>query len=413
MSNLRHPNILLFIGACFDEGKYSIITEFMPMGSLQDVLFSKKINFSFKQRILVLKEISLGMNWLHSLSPPLLHRDLKSGNILLDNNFNVKISDFGLSAIKHIDERGNIINGPVGSPFYMAPEILLNSSPEPKSDVYSFSIIMWEVLTNEEPYTCEFESFDELVEGITIDEMRPSIPSWFSPSISSLVTSCWDSDPTRRLSFSDILAGNHFDHIIIDSILSNDVAKTFWKKYFIEKLVVSAEEFISAVSEFTGVPPHLLGFFNALVTQQNATGVQEVTIENFSSKLTDWFTCQKPADIVEKPRQLLSSPWFHGMVALEHVEPFLKTQQPGTWLIRQSQILFDKENAREFYVSYLDNYRNAHHLPFYQLPRANDRFSFNNNTFPSWDSLLNGLTASLQFNRALPCVGSPFLRYFH
>ena len=120
------------------------------MGSLQDVLFSKGIRLSFQQRITILKSIALGMNWLHNLKPPFLHRDLKSGNILvrmrstsvdtddwlslhrsslttkqttehpsmclallqLDNSFNVKISDFGLSSVRTLDEDGQRLEGP-------------------------------------------------------------------------------------------------------------------------------------------------------------------------------------------------------------------------------------------------------------------------------------------------------------
>jgi serine/threonine protein kinase len=62
---------------------WDLVTELMPMGSLQDVLFCKGIRLSFQQRISVLKSIALGMNWLHKLKPPFLHRDLKSGNILV------------------------------------------------------------------------------------------------------------------------------------------------------------------------------------------------------------------------------------------------------------------------------------------------------------------------------------------
>jgi serine/threonine protein kinase len=149
----------------------------------------------------------------------------------------VKISDFGLSSVKTLDETGERIEGPsmsikrrerrkrqtqsllmhvawlvVGSPFYMAPEVLLDKGFDAPCDVYSFSIIMWETVANEEPYKGEFESYEEMVESITVDGHRPPIPDWFPAGMTSLIQRCWDVEPSNRLTFKDILAQNWYVH---------------------------------------------------------------------------------------------------------------------------------------------------------------------------------------------------------
>lgn len=97
--------------------------------------------------------VSQGMNWLHTcMSPPLLHLDLKTSNLLVDEFFGVKVADFGLSQLKlgEIKEK-------VGSPFYMSPEMLVGNIGDvgTPSDVYSFAVVLWELATGLEPYEGE------------------------------------------------------------------------------------------------------------------------------------------------------------------------------------------------------------------------------------------------------------------
>jgi serine/threonine protein kinase len=157
----------------------------------------------------------------------------------VDENWKVKVADFGLSSVKSLDEDGNRVTGAVGSPFYMAPEVLVDKEYDDKADVYSFSIIVWEVLTNEEPYKDEFENYDELVEAITLDNQRPGIPNWFTPSLRDLVQSCWDDSPTNRPSFEEILSKQLIDHATIDFILREQHANAFWKAEFIDRVTFS------------------------------------------------------------------------------------------------------------------------------------------------------------------------------
>lgn len=102
MSSLRHPNVLLFMGACVETDSFLIVTELMSKGSVESLLRKPETftSLSFKTKMQMAKQAAQGMNWLHLNDPVFIHRDLKTGNLLIDESWNVKISDFGLTHVK-------------------------------------------------------------------------------------------------------------------------------------------------------------------------------------------------------------------------------------------------------------------------------------------------------------------------
>jgi serine/threonine protein kinase len=140
------------------------------------------------------------MTYLHSGKPPVLHRDLKSANILLDESYTAKVCDFGLSRIK-AQERS--MTGNCGTVQWMAPEVLANQPYAEPADVFSFGIIMWETLTGECPY--DGMSAIQCALAVLNRDLRPPIPEWCPPSLSALIRSCLDKDPSKRPTFAQIL----------------------------------------------------------------------------------------------------------------------------------------------------------------------------------------------------------------
>merc|ERR1712137_107693 len=410
MSNLRHPNILLFIGACLDPENICIVTEFMPMGSLQEVLFTKNIQLDMRRRLSILKEIAQGMNWLHSLSPPFLHRDLKTGNILLDQNWSVRVADFGLSSVKSLDESGDRVEGPVGSPFYMAPEILLDKPYDAKADVYSFSIVIWETLAHKDPYEGEFETYEDMVEGITIDEMRPAIPSWFPVGVVALLKRCWATDPEERPSFAQILEQSWFDHITVDYYLPAGefmIGNQFWKVNFLTKHEVPIEEFLPALwsyctsGEFRNDHPALKIWYS-IAGRVSGNGLVIVSITEFRACLAWFGPIRKPSELMERPLRLASSPWFHGQA--NNADSLLPTMSPGHWMVTQKQLLEDGNFQAEFQVSLLNGQRQVVHLPVYK--DRNGKLWYENKSFDSWNDALQEIRSVHPLSQ--PCPGSPY-----
>lgn len=149
ISNLRHPNIVLYMGVCVKKLTYYLITEYLELGSLFDHLHKKQTHFGEKAMMLIVEDIALGMNYLHGRK--VLHCDLKSSNVLVDQNWNVKLCDFGLSRVKkNMDNKKQ--GKRIGTPHWMAPEIMRGESYKEEADVYSFGMILWELLTGKIPY---------------------------------------------------------------------------------------------------------------------------------------------------------------------------------------------------------------------------------------------------------------------
>jgi serine/threonine protein kinase len=100
--NNSHPNIVRYLGVCAEPGKFVIVMEYIPGGNLHQLLADKKRVISTFQLMKIAKEVALGMNWLHGAKPPIIHRDLKLNNVLLEADLTAKICDFGLSVSTHL-----------------------------------------------------------------------------------------------------------------------------------------------------------------------------------------------------------------------------------------------------------------------------------------------------------------------
>ncbi|KAF3457625.1 hypothetical protein FNV43_RR02283 [Rhamnella rubrinervis] len=205
LSNLHHPNVVAFYGVVPDgpETTLATVTEFMVNGSLRHVLLKKDIVLDRRKRLLITMDTAFGMEYLHFKN--IVHFDLKCDNLLVNLRDSerpiCKVGDFGLSRIK----RNTLVSGGVrGTLPWMAPELLSGSSNRvsEKVDVFSFGIVMWEILTGEEPYAnmhC-----GAIIGGIVNNTLRPHIPKRCDSEWKRLMEDCWSADPATRPSFTEI-----------------------------------------------------------------------------------------------------------------------------------------------------------------------------------------------------------------
>ncbi|XP_062201959.1 uncharacterized protein LOC133904456 [Phragmites australis] len=201
MKKLRHPNILLFMGAVTSPQRLCIITEFLPRGSLFRLLQRSTTKLDVRRRVHMALDIARGMNYLHHSSPLIIHRDLKSSNLLVDKNWTVKVADFGLSRLKR--ETFLTTKNGQGTPQWMAPEVLRNEPSDEKSDVYSYGVILWELVTQKIPW--ENLNSMQVIGAVGFMNQRLDIPSDVDPQWTSIIRSCWESDPQQRPSFQELL----------------------------------------------------------------------------------------------------------------------------------------------------------------------------------------------------------------
>ncbi|KAI3459952.1 hypothetical protein Pfo_016615 [Paulownia fortunei] len=151
LSLLHHPNLVNLIGYCTDGDQRLLVYEFMPMGSLENHLFDiepdqKPLSWSTRLKIAV--GAARGLEYLHSkANPPVIYRDLKSSNILLDNDFNVKLSDFGLAKLGPVGDNTHVSTRVMGTYGYCAPEYAMSGKLTLKSDIYSFGVVLLELIS--------------------------------------------------------------------------------------------------------------------------------------------------------------------------------------------------------------------------------------------------------------------------
>nr|AAX92929.1 At5g49760 [Oryza sativa Japonica Group]ABA92396.1 Protein kinase domain containing protein, expressed [Oryza sativa Japonica Group] len=153
LSRVHHKNLVSLVGFCFDQGEQMLVYEYVPNGTLKDSLTGKSgVRLDWKRRLRVVLGAAKGIAYLHELAdPPIVHRDIKSSNILLDGNLHTKVSDFGLSKPLNQDGRGQVTTQVKGTMGYLDPEYYMTQQLTEKSDVYSFGVLLLEVITARKP----------------------------------------------------------------------------------------------------------------------------------------------------------------------------------------------------------------------------------------------------------------------
>eukprot|EP01104_Vermistella_antarctica_P011355 TRINITY_DN315_c1_g1_i1.p1 TRINITY_DN315_c1_g1~~TRINITY_DN315_c1_g1_i1.p1 ORF type:complete len:664 (-),score=184.96 TRINITY_DN315_c1_g1_i1:146-1963(-) len=260
MSKIYHPNVCLFMGACAIPGSIRIVTELMKADVETLNRKEKDQHLSLAGRLGWARDAAQGVTWLHGNNPPVIHRDLKVGNMLVDENGRIKVCDFGLSDIK-AEEEGLFDAQPKGTPLYMAPEVMMGLEITEKVDVYSFGIILWELLTRGEAFS-HHSSYDAFYRAVCHSHERPPLPDDCEPSLRNLMVKCWAAKPDDRPDFPSIVKE-------LEQVIDNvkkierkaEIAKkvedaqgaAFWEKTFFDQDDVNWSDFVTPFYAHIGV----------------------------------------------------------------------------------------------------------------------------------------------------------------
>ncbi len=194
----------MFMGACLQPPNVCLVLEHCVHGSLHEFLRSEtthsiRITMSLVYRFAV--DIARGVKYLHN-KQNIVQRDLKARNVLVDASLNAKVSDFGLSRVMtETGADGNLTA--CGTPAWTAPEIVRMEAYTDKVDVYSFGIILWELITRQEPYGGKRGV--QIAYAAAEQGKRPEIPSYVPRNYSVLMQECWADRPADRPTFNQIL----------------------------------------------------------------------------------------------------------------------------------------------------------------------------------------------------------------
>jgi serine/threonine protein kinase len=196
------PCLIRFVGFTLKH-PFTIVTEYVPNGSLYDALRPAKGAhvLTGTQKTIIAMGIAHGMRRLHEIG--VAHRDLKSLNVLLDARHYPQICDFGLSRYA-LDDPGTYLTARVGTVNWMAPECFQGGRYGVKVDVYSYAMVLWELLTGHSPFGGK--SPQQVEDLILMQGRRPPVPADTPRGLQELIGACWDRNPQRRPSFDQILA---------------------------------------------------------------------------------------------------------------------------------------------------------------------------------------------------------------
>lgn len=207
MAALRHPNCIQYLGAMLDPP--ALIMEYCSKRSVDRILAEALLDpkaakqLDWVHLMSMATDAAKGMYYLHTRSPPIIHRDLKSPNLLVDALWHVKISDFNLS--RALEENATVSSLQITNPRWLAPEVLKGAQADKASDVYSFGVVLWELMTWELPWghnTNPFSIINSVTSGNrlrlpTNSELAAGSLSCYDEYI-ELIEMCWNPDPSKR-----------------------------------------------------------------------------------------------------------------------------------------------------------------------------------------------------------------------
>eukprot|EP00928_Gymnodinium_smaydae_P082838 TRINITY_DN66114_c0_g1_i1.p1 TRINITY_DN66114_c0_g1~~TRINITY_DN66114_c0_g1_i1.p1 ORF type:complete len:354 (-),score=59.67 TRINITY_DN66114_c0_g1_i1:54-1061(-) len=212
LSKIQHENLVKFYGVCFADAHLRVVTDFCGGGTLFEFLHEgeDEQELLWSQKFKMCHDVASGMHYLHTFKPPIIHRDLKSLNLLLAEEVHgnelphVKISDFGLSRMKDLEAEWEQLTKSAGTCHWMAPEVCTGKY-DLKADVYSYAMVLFEIICLEIPF--EEEEGADVIKIIlgggrpTLEAVPPDCPQ----ELERLMIACWQQGPADRPSSADIL----------------------------------------------------------------------------------------------------------------------------------------------------------------------------------------------------------------
>ncbi|KAL1205941.1 Serine/threonine-protein kinase PBL34 [Cardamine amara subsp. amara] len=220
LGNLLHPNLVKLVGYCIEDDQRLLVYEFMPRGSLENHLFRRSLPLPWSIRMKIALGAAKGLSFLHEEAlKPVIYRDFKTSNILLDADYNAKLSDFGLAKDAPDEGKTHVSTRVMGTYGYAAPEYVMTGHLTSKSDVYSFGVVLLEMLTGRRSMDKNRPNGEHnLVEWARphlLDRRRfyrlldPRLEGHFSikgaQKVTQLAAQCLSRDPKIRPKMSDVV----------------------------------------------------------------------------------------------------------------------------------------------------------------------------------------------------------------
>jgi serine/threonine protein kinase len=445
MRKITHPNVCLFMGAVAEvEGNLQIVTELLK-GDIESEIFNAANSATLLQRLKWAKDAAQGMAWLHGNNPCILHRDLKPSNLLIDHSGTVKVADFGLA---DLIQQGDTVRQlrAKGSPIYMAPEVMKHDILTTKVDVYSFGIVVWEIVQKKGAFD-HHSDYQRFSQAVVQKHERPPVDN-LHPDLAAFLNRCWAPNPNDRPSFPEICV--QLDDLILTLGCEDAQGRLFWKFNFNGQIKVPWKDFLPKFYRSLGrtlwtsddpelpVKPTAAHLLNATTQQKREYAIR--SLENFRAMVTEFGSSfYTPEDVllaslkllfipnrkeeyvmldhfgavlgwigpfeselIDRYAKMIRSDWFHGFMSKLEAEERLRNEKSGTFLVR-----FSNNNPKNFVISKVSVEKGkpkVSHLLVKHTPGKG--FSFDDTHFTAFEVLL--AKCSKKFHLSKPCANSIF-----
>jgi hypothetical protein len=210
MLRLQHGNIVRLYGISLEP--YAMVIEFLERGSLDRTLYSEE-PLSFVIRYKIALDVANGLSFLHSRE--MVHCDLKSLNVLLDDRYRAKIADFGMSKVR--TSTYSFSGAQAGTPFWTAPEVLDGEKYTKSADVYSYGVILWEILARRVPFSSVGDRMSTFM-AFVIKGKREPIPVNAPAILARMTAECWAQEPEQRPTMAQVVGS------LKESPVTDDIA---------------------------------------------------------------------------------------------------------------------------------------------------------------------------------------------
>lgn len=201
-------------------------------------------------------------------------------------------------------------------------------------------MVLYELVTQQEPFYGEFSDIKQLIDAVVKQDQRPKLPPSCPPRLAKLIKSCWETVPSKRPSFEEMLSGEVFERVTIEALIHDKKGCALWTQFFLGKDVVSWDDFEKAFYQYFELPLESIDpqggtkmqYLKAIIADKEK---QTVKIEDFSRAL-ECFGPMENVDFVNNIGAILREPWFFGDLTEAEADEVLTPKKAGTYLVRFS-----------------------------------------------------------------------------